>query len=146
MNAVAGVIAAIAALGALVFAFLTVREARTARAENRRAHAEEIEETRTATKAAIAEQRAATEAAVAEQRAATTASANAHREQMAERGRVFAADMVVRRLEQLEQVAQLFLHLVEVSREEYFRPPAELDVGNRQMVTTTRVPAIVARL
>jgi hypothetical protein len=42
----------------------------------------------------------------------------------------------------------MVLHIVEVAREEYFHPPAPVDVteGMGQMVTTTRLPAIRSRL
>jgi hypothetical protein len=55
------------------------------------------------------------------------------------------AEIVLRRIEQAERVSELFLELVEVARMEYFNPPATLNETG-QVMTTTRIPAIVARL
>jgi hypothetical protein len=46
-----------------------------------------------------------------------------HRAEMAERERAYAAYLALRRPAQLEQVAGLLLHLVEVARAEYLDPP-----------------------
>lgn len=120
-DAIATIVAAVAALLAVYFARKTVGEAEEARRESRKAHAEEM-----------AEMRAAGEAAAAQ-----------HRAEMAERQRAFDADLVLRRLAQLEQISALLLHLVEVARTEYFEPPPPLHLeGGAKVVTTTRLPAL----
>lgn len=55
-------------------------------------------------------------------------------------------DQALRRLAQLEQVSGLLLHLVEGARADYFAPPAPLHLEGGQIVTTTRVLGIQARL
>ena len=127
VNTLSAVVAAVAALGAVWFARSTVLEAITARRESRDAHGEEMKELR-------AERAAATER---------------HRAEMLERDATFVADLALRRVAQLEVISGLLLHMVEVAREEYFHPPAPVDVteqGLGQMVTTTRLPAIRLRL
>jgi hypothetical protein len=58
------------------------------------------------------------------------------------------AELALRRIAQLEVISDLMLRIVEVAREEYFHPPAPVDVaeGKGQMVTTTRLPAIRIRV
>src|SRR5450755_2261654 len=76
---------------------------------------------------------------------------------MSERSTAFAAELALRRLAQLEAISALTLNIVEVAREEYFHPPAPVDVFHPpapvdvtealgQFVTTTRLPAIRSRL
>lgn len=124
VSAIATVVAAVAALVTIYFARKTVLESTEARRDSHNAHVEEMAETTAATKAAAAQ----------------------HRAEMDERKRTFEADIVLRRLAQLEQVSELLLHLVEVARTEYFQPPEPLRLEGGQVVTTTRVPAIQARL
>lgn len=102
-------------------------EAITARRDSRHAHAEEMKELR----------------------AERESAAERHRAEMLERDATFVADVALRRVAQLEVISGLLLHMVEVAREEYFHPPAPVDVteqGLGQMVTTTRLPAIRLRL
>jgi hypothetical protein len=127
VNTISAVVAAVAALGAVWFARSTVLEAITARRESRNAHREEMNELR----------------------AEREAAAERHRAEMLERDATFVAELALRRVAQLEVISGLLLHLVEVAREEYFHPPAPVDVteqGFGQMVTTTRMPAIRLRL
>jgi hypothetical protein len=124
VNSVATVIAAAAALVTIYFARKTVEEAKQARREQHRAHGEEMSQLREAAKASAAQ----------------------HRAEMDERQRAYAADLVLRRLAQLEKVSGLLLYLVEVARSEYFAPSAPLHLEGGQIVTTTRLPAIQARL
>lgn len=124
VSAIAAVVAAVAALVTIYFARKTVHESTKARHASHSAHVEEMAEMSGATKAAAAQ----------------------HRAEMDERKRAFEADIVLRRLAQLEQVSGLLLHLVEVARTEHFQPPAPLHLEGGQVVTTTRVPAIQARL
>jgi hypothetical protein len=124
VSAIATVVAAVAALVTIYFARKTVHESTEARRDSHNARVEEMAETTAATKAAAAR----------------------HRAEMDERKRTFEADIVLRRLAQLEQVSELLLHLVEVARIEYFQPPEPLRLEGAQVVTTTRVPAIQARL
>lgn len=127
VNTISAVVAAVAALGAVWIARTTVLEAITARRESRDAHFEEMNELR----------------------AEREAAAERHRAEMLERDASFVADLQLRRVVQLEVISGLLLHLVEVAREEYFHPPAPVDVteqGLGEMVTTTRIPAIRLRL
>jgi hypothetical protein len=132
--AVATVVAAIAALAAIYFARETVREAVRARRESASAHDTQMLQSRSAHGAQMLQM----------SNAMTLDSAR-HRQEMTERTRAFAAEMVLRRIEQAERVSELFLQLVEVAREEYFSPPAPLhETGS--VMTTTRIPAILARV
>ena len=126
MNTVAAVVAAVAALAAVWFARSTVLEAIRGRRESREAHHMEMRELREERQAAAAR----------------------HEAEMSEHASAFAAELALRRLAQLGAISGLMLRMVEVAREEYFHPPAPVDVteGMGQMVTTTRLPAIRMRL
>src|SRR5450755_2326940 len=75
-------------------------------------------------------------------------AADRHDLEMNEGSTAFAAELALRRLAQLEAISALMPNMVEVAREEYFHPPAPVDVteGLGRFVTTTRLPAIRSRL
>ena len=120
---VAALIAAAAALTAILYARSTVKEART-------------------TSAQLGEIGKAAQAGVTEQRATVETLGTAHREEMAERARALEAELVGRRLAQLERVSEVLLELVDVTQAEYVAPPYQLEPGK----TLTRVPALLIRV
>lgn len=126
LNTGSAVVAPVAALGAVAVVSRTVRAANAGRRESHAAHEEEMRELHD-------ERKAAAERHVAEVR---------------QRAAAFEADLALRRLAQLEAISALVLLMVDVARQEYLDPPKPVDVteGFRQMVTTTRIPAIRIRL
>jgi len=85
---------------------------------------------------------------MAEVRAERQTAADRHDLEMSEGSTAFAAELALRRLAQPEAISALMPNMVEVAREEYFHPPAPVDVteGLGRFVTTTRLPAIRSRL
>jgi len=120
VSAIATVVAALAALVTIYFARKTVHESTKARRDSHSAHVDEMSETSAATKAAAAQ----------------------HRAEMDERKQAFEADIVLRRVAQLEQVSGLLLHPVEVARTEYSRPPGGSVVGGLVREGSTSITAL----
>lgn len=105
MGGIASGLAAVAALVAILYARLTVHEAKLGREQSRAAHIE----------------------AVAEQKAAAQALACAHREEMTERHLAHEAELTMQRIVAIQQTSKLLLELIDVAREEAINPPPLLN-------------------
>ena len=121
---VAAVVAALAAVAALYYARDTVRLALKGSKEARQQH----------------------DAQIAEMTAATEASAEQHRREMLDRRIAFDHDMAVRRLAQLQRVAEALLAVINAARQERMSESAKLDLGNGRLLSATPIMALQAEL
>jgi hypothetical protein len=124
VDGIAAVVAAIAAVAALYFARDTVRLALTGSREARQQH----------------------DAQIAEMTAATEASAEQHRREMLDRRIAFDHEMAVRRLTQLQRVAEALLAVINAARQERMSESAKLDLGNGRLLSATPIMALQAQL
>jgi hypothetical protein len=117
VGGVASVIAAGAALVTVVYARATVAQARAARHESREAHAEETRQ----------------------QTALLEAMRMAHEQEMVERERALASDLILQRLVQLGRVTDLLGELADIARTEQTSPPPLIEGTPFKLTRTTGV-------
>ncbi len=123
MSAVFAAVAALAALAAIYYARETVTQARKANREAAKANAEEA--------AAHLKQLAAMKEATDATIAATEAAADQHKATL-------AAELSLRRMEQIERISELLLTVADVARDETSNPPEKLSPG----VAGSRLPVL----
>ncbi|HTX07591.1 MAG TPA: hypothetical protein VME22_03210 [Solirubrobacteraceae bacterium] len=135
-------LAAVATIAAVVYARRTVGEAHLTRTESHAAHLAEIAAMEQAT-ALAAEQH---KQQISELQFAASAAYAGHEEQMAAHKEVFRHDLIVRRLVQMQRVAQVLFDLIGAAREEAVHPSQRVDLGNRRLLGATPIPALQTQL
>jgi hypothetical protein len=135
LAAVSSVVAALATLVTVRYARDTVADAREERREAAERHA-----------AALAEQQrtaAATEAAEEETRHAAAEARDAYEQQRAEAAMTLAMQRTLRRIDQIDRIAQLLGALANLARDEAVTPPPNVGMPP---IALTRIPTILAEL
>jgi hypothetical protein len=130
-SALTAVIAAFAAVAAAYLASQTVQETKGMREDAKEA---------TALSAAQHKQQ------ILELQTAGAAAYAGHEEQMAQQAAVFEHHLTVRRLVQMQRVAQALFDLVGAAREEVVHPSERFDFGNGRRLGATPIPALQTRL
>jgi hypothetical protein len=120
VETISGVVAAVAAVGAVYFARDTVQQSIEGRKDADKHH----------------------DAQIAEMKAATVASAEQHRIEMKDRNRLAEADKRNQQLMQLDRVAELLRQIADVARDEHRNHPEPLAPGH----TGSKLPIMCMRL
>ena len=115
VGGIASVVAAGAALLTILYARATVVEARAARQEAKEAHAEETQQ----------------------QAQLLDATRVAHEQEMTERERAFASDLILQRLAQLGRITDLLGELADIARTEQTNPPPLIEGTPFKLTRTT---------
>lgn len=132
---VASALAALAALAAVIYARATVAEAREGRRDAAAQHAAVLaEQQRTA---------AATEAAQEETRRAANEARRAYDEERAATARALAMQRTLRRIEQIDRIAQLLGSLANLARDEAANAPPTVGLPGFPL---TRIPTVLGEL
>ena len=135
-------VAAVATIAAVVYARRTVGEARLTRTESHAAHAAEIAAMEQARMLAAEQHKQQ----ISELQFAAAAAYAGHEEQMAAQKVVFRHDLIVRRLVQMQRVAEILFDLIGAAREESVHPSQRVDLGNRRLLGATSIPALQTKL
>lgn len=135
-------IAALATVVAVIYARKTVAEAHAARQDSHSAHEAEMEQLKRAREAAAGQH----EEQIRELQFAAAAAYSGHEEQMRQRDAVFRHDLTVRRLSQMQRVAEVLFALIGAARAETVQPSQRYDFGNGRALGATPIPALQTRL
>jgi hypothetical protein len=135
-------VAAMATIVAVVYARRTVSEAHAARTDSHAAHEAEMRQMERARNAAAAQHKEQ----LSELQVAAAATYSAHEEQMRQQEAVFQHDLTVRRLGQMQRVAQVLFELIGAAREETRHESPKYDFGNGRLLGATAIPALQTQL